>query len=73
MGWPSFEASGELCGEDLLPIQALAIGRWVIQVGAVAYTIFVILNFQFINDAIHCIKLAAVVLAQNIILIVQPV
>lgn len=73
MGWPGVVASGDLCSQDLLPLQALSVGRWVIQGGAVVYTIFVILNFKFINDAINCIKLAALVLAQNIILIVQPV
>lgn len=32
-----------------------------------------IINFQFINDAVNCIKMAAMVLAENIILILQPV
>jgi hypothetical protein len=35
--------------------------------------IFVIINCQFINDAVNCVKLASEVLFQNAMLIIQPI
>lgn len=73
LGWPNSSAAGDECSDSYLLLQAICIGRWVLMVLALGYTIFVIFNIQFINDAVNCVKMAAIVLAENIILIIQPV
>lgn len=73
LGWPNSSAAGDECSDSFLLLQVICIGRWVLMVLALGYTIFVIFNIQFINDAVNCVKMAAIVLAQNIVLIIQPV
>lgn len=46
--------------------------RYVLIIGAVAYSIFIIINCKAIDDAINCVKLASEVLSAQFILCIQP-